>query len=390
MKICERCGISEQEVRLFDAIYDGGMQNLCERCSIIENVPIIKKPNSSQLKESEKCPGVYDRMKRLSGIREEKKEETFFVEDKLDDLDNNPELELPEKSKLNLIDYFHWEIMKHRRRKGLSPQQLAENIGESSIAVVMIEKGRLPENAEIIIRKLEQFFQIKLRQISERDRMRQAEKRGPVLLDSKGKEIEIIPEEEINILGKKELEEKVGIFEEDTVKDIQDRECQVSEQELISKSREDVKDLDINSKEKNEETPKSPLECVDELDLDKIDKSAVTIADLKEMHRKKIEVTKQEQIEEQKKIEERRRILEALRERDRLKQEEKIKQEQLEQQKIEEEKKRLIEQRKEELRRRHEEELGDVDKYLGGSELLGKDKKEFDSNSVEEFDKELI
>ena len=71
MENCVRCNIGGEEVRLFDAIYEGRMAKICERCSIIENVPIIKKPNVSQLKESEiGRVGVYDRMKRLSGFQD--------------------------------------------------------------------------------------------------------------------------------------------------------------------------------------------------------------------------------------------------------------------------------------------------------------------------------
>jgi len=412
MGICERCGVSDQEVRLFDAIYNGMIGSLCERCSIIENVPIIKKPDSIQLKESEKGPGVYDRMKRLSGIKEERKDQTFFVEDKLEELDSHPELELPEKNKLNLIDHFHWVIMKNRRRKGLSPQQLAENIGESTVAVSMIEKAQLPENVEIIIKKLEQFFQVKLRKVSEIEKiMRQKkEKTGPVLLDEKGMEIEIIPEEEVKIFEEKESEEEVEEIgkEESAVNDMQDKNREIeagkSEAECRIEQFDDekrkmvcenvVSSEQTTSSEQSSEASgivESPLEGVKELDLNKIDQSAVTIADLQELHKKKVEVTKQEQIEEQHKIEERKRILEALREQDRIKKEEKRRAEDLEKQRLSEEKQRLLEKRKEEVRQGQEAELGEIDKYLGGGELLGKDKKEFDdSEGPKEFDKELI
>ena len=44
---CARCDVNGEEVRLFDAVYDGRMGQICERCSIIENIPIIKKPDIS-------------------------------------------------------------------------------------------------------------------------------------------------------------------------------------------------------------------------------------------------------------------------------------------------------------------------------------------------------
>jgi len=277
MKNCELCFVGNNKVKIFEGIYESRLINICERCSIIENVPIVRRPNTSQLKESELR--IYDRMKRLSGLsrfseQKPKKQDTFFVEDRLKQLEASPHLERPEES-LNLMDHFHWEIMKQRRRKGLSHEQLAKNLGESVIVIQMLEKGKLPGNADVLIRKLEQFFQISLRKIDEREIIFREKfkktKTEPILLDEKGQVLETIPEEEM-------------IFIED----------EESEKEKLSEN---------------------------EFDLKKIDIKKVTIADLKKFHRRKIEVTKKEQVEEQKRIEERKSQLEALREKDRTEKE---------------------------------------------------------------------
>ena len=131
MENCDRCKISGEKARLFDVIYEGRMGRLCERCSIIENIPILKKPDTNQLKESEKNIDVYLRMKRMSGYKEPVIQTKSEREQRLRELDKNPKLELPVKEKLNLVDNFHWVIMKIRRRKGLSHRQLADAIGES-------------------------------------------------------------------------------------------------------------------------------------------------------------------------------------------------------------------------------------------------------------------
>jgi len=374
VELCERCGVSGNEVRLFDAIYDGRMSSLCERCSVIENIPIIKKPGAFQLKESEKSFGVYDRMKRLSGVAEEKEENTFFQEDKLNELDSYPELEIPEKKSLNLIDYFHWEIMKDRRKKCLSQKQLAETIGESEIAVQMLEKGKIPENPEIIIRKLEQFFQIRLRKMSEVEKIMKQKKQmiEPILLDEDGVELDVIPEPEI--------EDKKSSAEENI--------------DFMLERIEDVGDEKIkgNIKKIGEETEeKSVVKLEGELDLRKTDARGVTIGQLKELHRKKIEVTRQEQLEEKKKIEERQRILQALRERDRLKIERRKREEELGKKEIEDQKQKLIEEKKQEVQLRKEQALKELDPFFGGIELINKggegDKSDF---SKEDFDKELL
>lgn len=318
MERCARCRVSGEEVRLFDSIYSGRMDKICERCSIIENIPIIKKPDIFQLKESERG-NVYDRMKRLSGIKEQKKEDTFFIEDRLKKLEAMPELELPEKNKLNLIDHFHWEIMRNRRRKGLSHEKLAENLGESAIAIAMLEKGKVPEGAEGLIRKLEQFFQVRLRKVSYNEAIQErARTRGPILLDGEGHELERIPEPE------PEMIEKHIEVDEDESKEI----------------------LDLRGIDKEKA----------EVDIGRVNLSQVKIGDLKELHRKKIEATKQEKEEEKRKIIE---------------------------------KQKLVEARKEEMRLMRERESKELDSYLGGAELLNKNKKEeFESEEVDDFDKE--
>jgi ribosome-binding protein aMBF1 (putative translation factor) len=352
---CVRCDIREDEVRLFDAIYEGRMNSICERCSIIENIPIIKKPDASQLKESEQSTGVYDRMKRLSGIKDEKQEEIYFREDKLNELENKPELELPQKKQLNLIDYFHWEIMKNRRRKGLSQEKLAEVLGESPIVIEMIEKGKLPENAETLINKLEQFFQIKLRKITETEKFLEQQEKGPILLDEQGNELEIIPEEEIEI--------DIREDEEEPEEELEGIEVDIKQEpeEIETSLREDTSEKPLGV---SDEEPEEQLDVLDEkmeFDITKANLSKIKISDLKEIHRKKIAATRQEQLEEQKKIEERQRLIEA---------------------------------RKEELRLRREKESETIDQYLGGTELIRGDSKKPEnienSENIEEFDEELI
>ncbi len=318
---CVRCGIDGRDVRLFDAIYDGRIANICERCSVIENIPIIKKPTSSQLAESEKGVGVQQRMKRMAGVIDSKKDETFFIEDKINELDSNPELELPEKEKLNLIEHFHWHIMKNRRRKGLTQERLAESLGESDVAVKMIEKGRLPENAGILIRKLEQFFQIRLKRVSETERILKEKEQKAVLLDEHGHELDVIPESEFEIMSESVGEGVEGVEESEGIK------------ESEAKSSE-----------------------IESLEVKQINPNAVTIADLRELDRKRIEVTRQEKIEEQKKVEERQRMIEA---------------------------------RKEELRLLREKESDELDSSFGGTELLGED-EDFEIEEKKEFDDELI
>ncbi len=408
MERCARCRVREDEIRLFDAIYEGKMSYLCERCSIIENIPIIKKPNVSQLKESEKGISVNKRMKTLSGINEQKQEQIFFKEDKLKELEQNPEKEIPEKNNLNLIEHYYWEIMKNRRRKGLSQKQLSQNLGESEIAIQMIEKNKLPENAERIIKKLEQFFQIKLRKLTEMEKYLEQKNKQPILLDEQGKELKIIPEPEQIII--KNIEEENPITDIDSFeksKELERIRNQIPEESedefetryfpIVRKNNKQQEQSlsEIISKESKENPTKEQIlyNSPPDIDIKKVNPNQITINQLKEIHRKRIQATRQEQLEEQRKIEERQRILEAKREQDRLKQEEKRRQQEIEKQRIEEQKQKLIEQRRQELEQRKRKEFEEIDQYLGGAELLNKNNPNYNlesKDSVEEFDKELI
>lgn len=344
MEKCVRCGINGDDVRLFDAIYDGKMECICERCSIIENIPIIKKPSSSQLKESEKAFGVYDRMKHISGILEDKKEESFFIEDKLKELDNMPESELPEREKLNLIEHFHWHIMKQRRKKGLTQEQLASAIGEGLVVIQMIEKGKFPENAEILLRKLEQFFQVRLKKITETERILIEKQRNPepVLLDEFGEELENIPEPEFEVINE-EVEERG----ECGVDDLRDGGGDNVGDDVDDNGRcggEDNGEDEIGIQEIKEDLGEKEID----FEIKESNPDAVTIADLREIHRKKIQATKQERLEEQKLIEEKQRFIEA---------------------------------KKEELRLLKEKESIELEGVLGGVELLeDKDKIRFEDD----------
>jgi len=312
MEICARCGISEDIIQLYDTIYEGQMGRLCERCAIIENLPVIRQPNVNQIKASERGVGVYERMRKMAGLKEDPRKPVVIVRgERLRELNKNPNLEMPQNEKPKLIEHFYWEITRNRRKKGLSQKQLADAIGESVIIVEMLERGKLPEkNSHEIIRKLENLFQMRLKKVSELEvleRMRIMQSK-PVLFDSQGHRLEHIPEPEI---------EKIEV------------------EDILDDGKRSFVSTDNSGN----------------LDLRKTDSSHVTVNDLRDLHKKRVEVSKQEMREEQKRIEEKGRIIEA---------------------------------RKEELRSLKERESKNLDNLLGGTELLNNE----DEKPEEEFDED--
>jgi len=161
MERCIRCKRTEQEVDLLDGIYASGSAKVCERCSLIDNIPVLKTPTLEQLKYSERTESIKNRMMRLAGIKlPEKQKKTLAEEIKV--LEENPLIERSNQKPVKLVDNFHWIVLYMRRKKKITAKQLAESIGESEMAIKMVEQNKLPGNYLSLIKKLEQYFGVRL------------------------------------------------------------------------------------------------------------------------------------------------------------------------------------------------------------------------------------
>jgi len=245
MEKCFRCEKSEEEVQLVDAIYENEVVKVCEKCSITEKIPLIKKPSIEQLKESEKSFNVYQRMRKMAGLdkKEEKHETILQLLKKFEEKEKS--IQIPEKS-LNLIDNFHWEIARARRNKGLSQRQLGEAIDESESAIKMIERADLPGNYEKLIKKIEQFFQIRLsKKTSEEIRKEEAEERKRE--EEKSIEIELEPEE------LKELDFKENTLKKHTISELNKMLAgKIEEEKLTTEQAEEKRKRELKEKVTNE------------------------------------------------------------------------------------------------------------------------------------------
>lgn len=164
MNQCFKCGASGDKTRLFDVVSKEGIVRICGKCLAGENLPIIKKPTTFQLKEAEKEQTFRDNVRQFnsSPVRSGKNPENVSLRDIVD-----RNLKLPvkpeNKPRPDLIDNFHWVITQTRRAKHISREQFAKDLGESETLVKMVEQGILPENDNLIINKIEGYLGIKLR-----------------------------------------------------------------------------------------------------------------------------------------------------------------------------------------------------------------------------------
>ena len=201
-QFCSRCEKSEKEVKLLDAIDGNEIIKICEECSLIENIPVIRKPSSFQLKTNEKSQTVYERLSQISGVETPEKKEQEKVRKIAEELAQGKittkELSIKQKQELtkkinkplNLVDNFHWHIQMARRKKKLSQQQLAEAIGETEEIITFIEKNELPDDAARIIRKIQQYLGLRLEKTefeAEQARIQEAKKVSRVLEFDKSK-----------------------------------------------------------------------------------------------------------------------------------------------------------------------------------------------------------
>lgn len=171
---CFNCGISEEKVRLYDAISNRGIDKICKLCSFDLDVPVLNRPTTEQIAASEgerissrqrnynSFSGSSNPTKSSFSNKSEllKKQETTLK----DLIDKNFKSKfVPKKNpRADLVENFHWLIMRARRSKKLTQSQLAKEISESDSTIKMIEQGVLPIDDSRLIGKLESFLGIRI------------------------------------------------------------------------------------------------------------------------------------------------------------------------------------------------------------------------------------
>ncbi len=170
---CSKCGALN--VRLFDVITGEGIIKLCQYCLSEEDAPVVKKPTNSQFQSVNKTNSIYERLSKSAGLdakehkrnifgssqQEQLKQQEATLRGLVDRKYDGKAKEIPKKRE-DLIDNFHWIIMRARRNKKMTVTQLAKNIGESEAVVKMAEQGILPEGDYNVAKKIETILSINL------------------------------------------------------------------------------------------------------------------------------------------------------------------------------------------------------------------------------------
>ncbi|VVB82149.1 Helix-turn-helix [uncultured archaeon] len=157
MSECFRCGVSGENVKLYNAISNKGIVKLCENCARVENLPIIKKPTEKQLSDSQRQKTVHERLASMNRTRPIGREMTLreLVDKdlKAKKIQSNPDL----------AENFHWTIQRIRRARKITREEFAKGINESDSTIRMIEQGVVPGGNYQVISKIENFLKVNLR-----------------------------------------------------------------------------------------------------------------------------------------------------------------------------------------------------------------------------------
>ena len=157
---CTICKKTSDETKLYSGILESEMVMICDACADDYNVPIIKKPTTSQLDRIDQKYSVRERMEVMAGMRKK----VPISEDLMNASGTLAKLRAPMKKQLHedVLDNYSWTLSMARRRRKMTPNQLAEKMQVAPEIIRAVEKGILPKDFEPLFIKIEAYMGIKL------------------------------------------------------------------------------------------------------------------------------------------------------------------------------------------------------------------------------------
>jgi ribosome-binding protein aMBF1 (putative translation factor) len=178
MDRCYFTGISIEQEPLFDVIYEGNIVKACKAAVDDLGLMILKRPKVFDVEDINKRQSVYERLSRMSGMDKE-----FLKQKRPDNEEVRKELlnrqkgvtlrDIVEKKykeehkdvviekREDLVENFHWIIMRARRMKKVTQEQMAKEIGVGLNELRDAEKGIMRKDDSFVY-KLEKYLGIQL------------------------------------------------------------------------------------------------------------------------------------------------------------------------------------------------------------------------------------
>jgi len=172
MKKCYNCDVSEERAMLYEGVAKEGFVSVCRKCYLKNEIPLIEKKKLEN--GSEKRMSVRERLMKISGVKRKPMPELSL--DKPKSKEENLDKIVEENFKKtiskepvvygDLVPNFHWIVMRKRRMKKISREELAKNIFEPVVAIESLEKGSLPKDYLGFIKKIESALDVSLLKIN--------------------------------------------------------------------------------------------------------------------------------------------------------------------------------------------------------------------------------
>jgi len=171
MRKCYVCDVSEEKAFLYDGISKEGFVNICRSCYLKNEIPLVEKKTVGE--GFEKRVSVRERLMNISGVRRPEIESSKPEKPKLvqkEEVTLNKLIEQNFKKNISeeireyddLVENFHWIIMRRRRSLKLTQEEFAKAIFEPIIVVEHLEKKILPKDYVSLIKKTQNFLSINL------------------------------------------------------------------------------------------------------------------------------------------------------------------------------------------------------------------------------------
>jgi ribosome-binding protein aMBF1 (putative translation factor) len=155
-----RCAMCNAYGDLVDAVGQEELIKVCSECARKNNLPVIHRATDEEMS---KVHNYYRRNFNKNADLAATQALTAKKSPEDRELENVLKKNIQKGDYPELIDNFHWHIQHARRLKKLSQKQLAEAIAEKEIMIDLAEQGKLADNREAFVTKLEQYLRVQLR-----------------------------------------------------------------------------------------------------------------------------------------------------------------------------------------------------------------------------------
>ena len=168
MKVCDFCGADESNSVIYKGIHkNSGFVNICNSCYKQERIPLVAERKVEERQEDQKRESVRKRLERMA--RYEKRVEQATKSSPYDNelrklVEKNSKEEEPIEhfEKPDLIENFHWVIMRKRRGLKMTRGEFAHSIQEPEGVIESLENAKLTRNYVETIKKIENKLGINL------------------------------------------------------------------------------------------------------------------------------------------------------------------------------------------------------------------------------------